>query len=106
MAAVPESRPDLCAHREAVRVPIAESATQLVCPIGRKLTASAGRVQEVRAGDRRMRGGELNGDAEQRLRFAFQLLRMPAERADPTVIHSWLTGLNAEPGDRVPVRLP
>ena len=40
------------------------------------------------------------------MRFDFQLLRMPAERADPTVIQSWRTGLNAEPGDRVPVRLP
>ena len=65
MAAVPESRPDLGAHREAVRVPIVEIATQLVCRIGRKLTASAGGVQEVRAGDRGIRAGELNGDAEQ-----------------------------------------
>lgn len=65
MAAVPESRPDLRAHREAVRVPIVEIATQLVCRIGRKLTASAGGVQEVRAGDRGIRAGELNGDAEQ-----------------------------------------
>jgi len=53
----------------------------------------------------RMKGGELYGDAEQRLRFAFQLVRMLAEREDPTVIQSWLTGLNPELGDRVPLRL-
>jgi hypothetical protein len=30
---------------------------------------------------------------------------MLAEREDPTVIRSWLTGLNPELGDRVPLRL-
>jgi hypothetical protein len=50
-------------------------------------------------------GSELYGDAEQRLRFAFQLVRMLSEREDPTVIQSWLTGLNPELGDRVPLRL-
>jgi hypothetical protein len=30
---------------------------------------------------------------------------MLAQREDPTVIHSWLMGLNPELGDRVPVRL-
>ena len=52
-----------------------------------------------------MNGGELYGDAEQRLRFAFQRIRMLAEREDPTVIQSWLTGLNPGLGDRVPLRL-
>jgi hypothetical protein len=31
--------------------------------------------------------------------------RMLAEKEDPTVIQSWLTGLNPELGDRVPLRL-
>jgi len=30
---------------------------------------------------------------------------MLAEREDPTVIQSWLTGLNPELSDRVPLRL-
>jgi hypothetical protein len=52
-------------------------------------------------------GGELYRDAEQRLKFAFQLVWMLAEREDPavTVIQSWLTALNPELGDRVPLRL-
>jgi hypothetical protein len=33
------------------------------------------------------------------------LVRMLAKREDPTVIQSWLTGLNPELGDRVPLRL-
>lgn len=40
------------------------------------------------------------GDAKQRLRFAFQLVKMLAEKEDATVIQSWLTGLNPELGDR------
>ena len=51
-----------------------------------------------------MKGSDLYGDAEQRLRFAFHLDRMLAEKEDPTVIQSWLTGLNPELGDRVPLR--
>jgi hypothetical protein len=105
MATVPASRPDLAAHREALRLPIPEIVKQLVGLIGRKLTAYVGGVRDVRAVDRWMNGSELYGDAEQRLRFAFQLVRMLAEREDPTVIQSWLTGLNPELGDRVPLRL-
>jgi hypothetical protein len=52
-----------------------------------------------------MNGSELYGDAEQRLRFSLQLVRMLAEREDPIVIQSWLTGLNPELGGRVPLRL-
>jgi hypothetical protein len=73
--------------------------------IGRKLTAYVGGVRDVRALDRWMNRSELYGDAKQRLRFAFQLVRMLAKREDPTVIQSWLTGLNPELGDRVPLRL-
>jgi hypothetical protein len=78
---------------------------RLVGRIGRKLTAYVGGVRDVRAVDRWMHGSELYGDAEQRLRFAFLLVRMIAEREDPTVIQSWLTSLNPELGDRVPLRL-
>src|SRR3954470_14535205 len=105
MATVPASRPDLAAHREALRLPISEIVKQLIGLIGRKLTAYIGGVRDVRAVDRWMSGSELYGDAEQRLRFAFQLVRMLSEREDPAVIQSWLTGLNPELGDRVPLRL-
>lgn len=93
-ATVPASRPDLAAHREALRLPIPEIVRQFVSLIGRKLTAYVGGVRDVRAVDRWIKGSELYGDAEQRLRFAFQLVRMLAEKEDPTVIQSWLTGLN------------
>jgi len=105
MATVSASRPDLAAHREALRFPIPEIVKQLVNLIGRNLAASVGGVRDVRAVDRWMNGSEHYGDAEQRLRFAFQLVRMLAEREDLTVIQSWLAGLNPKRGDRVPLRL-
>ena len=52
-----------------------------------------------------MKRGELSGDGEQRLRFAFQFVRMLAERENPAVIQSGLANLNPELGDRVPLRL-
>ena len=85
--------------------PMPEIVKQLVGIIGRKLTAYVGGVRDARAVDRWMKGGALNGDSEERLRFAFELVRMLAEREDPAVIQSWLTGLNPELGDRVPLRL-
>ena len=105
MATVPASSPDLAGHREALRLPMPEIVEQLVGLIGRKLTASVGGVWNVRAVDRWTDGSELCGDAYQRLRFAFQLVRMLAEKEDFTVIQSWLTGLNPELAHRVPLRL-
>ena len=85
--------------------PSRRSSSSSLASSAAKLTAYVGGVRDVRAVDRWMNGSELYGDAEQRLRFAFQLVRMLAEREDPTVIQSWLTGLNPELGDRVPLRL-
>jgi hypothetical protein len=52
-----------------------------------------------------MEGRDVYGDGEQRLRFAYQLVKMLAEKEDPRVIQAWMTGLNPELGDRVPIRL-
>jgi hypothetical protein len=105
MAVATLPRPDLAAHREALRLPIPEIVEKLIAMIGRKLTAYVGGVRDVRAVDRWMAGGELYNDAEQRLRFAYQLVRMLAQREDARIIQSWLTGLNPELGDRVPLKL-
>ena len=105
MASVPASRPDRAASREVLRLPVSEIVKYLVGLIGRKLTAYVGGARNVRVVDRWMNGSELHGDAEHRLRFAFQLVRMLAEKENPMAIQSWLTGLNPELGDRVPLRL-
>ena len=45
------------------------------------------------------------GDAESRLRFAFQVARVLSENDSPAVVQAWLTGVNPELEDRVPLHL-
>jgi hypothetical protein len=98
-------RPDLFAHPEALRLPAATVVERLVEIVGRKLTAYIGGVKDVRAVKRWIAGGEIYGEAETRLRFAFQVVRALSERDSPAVVQAWLTGVNPELGDRVPLRL-
>jgi hypothetical protein len=105
MAVMAMPRPDLAAHRESLRLPAHEIVNRLVAILGRKLTAYIGKVKDVRAVDRWIAGGEIYGDAEQRLRFAFQVARTLSEQDTPAVVQAWMTGVNPELGDRVPLRL-
>ena len=97
--------PDLFAYREALRLPAAKVVEKLVEIVGRKLTAYIGGVKDARAVDRWIAGGEIYGDAEARLRFAFQVIRALSEHDSPAVVQAWLTGVNPELGDRVPLRI-
>ena len=105
MATVSLPKPDLFAHREALRLPASKVVEKLVEIVGRKLTAYIGGVKDARAVDRWIAGGEIYGEAEPRLRFAFQVVRTLAEHDSPSVVQAWLTGVNPELGDRVPLRL-
>ncbi len=98
-------RPDLLAHREALRLPASKVVEKLVEIVGRKLAAYIGGVKDVRAVDRWIAGGAIYGDAESRLRFVFQVMRTLSEHDSPAVVRAWLTGVNPELGDRVPLRL-
>ena len=97
--------PDLFAHREALRLPNSKVVEKLVEIVGRKLTAHIGGVKDARAVDRWIGGGDIYGDAESRLRFAFQVARAISEHDSPAVVQAWLTGVNPELGDRVPLRM-
>jgi len=98
-------RPDLFAHREALRLPASKVVEKLAEIVGRKLTAYIGGVKDARAVDRWIAGGAIYGDAESRLRFAFQVARAISELDSPAVVQAWLTGVNPELEDRVPLRL-
>jgi len=98
-------RPDLFAHREAVRLPASKVVEKLVEIVGRKLTAYIGGVKDARAVDRWIAGGAIYGEAESRVRFAFQVARAINEHDSPAVVQAWLTGVNPELGDRVPARM-
>lgn len=86
-------------------MPFPELVSELVRIIGRKLTAYIAGVKDARAVDRWMNGTEAYGDVEPRLRFAFQIARTLSQHDSPHVVQAWLTGVNPELGDRVPIHL-
>jgi hypothetical protein len=98
-------RPDLAAHREALSLAWPELVTRLTEIIGRKLTAYIAGVKDVRALDRWINGIEPYRDVEDRLRFAYQVVRTLSQHDSPKVVQAWLTGVNPELGDRVPLRV-
>ena len=106
LATVSLPKPDLFAHREALRLPAAKVVEKLVEIVGRKLTAYIGGVKDARAvADRWIAGGEVPGDAETRLPFAFQVVRTLSEHRFARSRAGLAEGVNPELGDRVPLRL-
>jgi hypothetical protein len=105
MAVVSPSRPDLPAYRESTTTAFPALVRTLTGIIGKKLTAYVAGVKDVRALDRWMDGAEPYKDAEARLRFTFRVVRTLQKSDHPAVVQAWLTGLNPELNDRVPVRL-
>ena len=105
MAVVSPSRPDLPAYRESTTTAFPKLVRMLTGIIGKKLTAYVAGVKDVRALDRWMDGAEPYKNAEQRLRFSFRVVRTLQKTDHPAVVQAWLTGLNPELNDRVPVRL-
>ncbi len=100
------AQPDLEAYKQSVSLCFAELVQQLSSIIGKKLTAYIGRTQDVRAIERWMGGTDPYKDVEERLRLAFRVTKMLCSRQESAeVIQAWLTGLNPELGDRVPLRL-
>jgi hypothetical protein len=105
MPARAPARPGLIAHRESLTLSFPELVRRLAEIVGRKLTAYVGGVKDVRAVERWMQGSQPYGDAEPRLRLAFQIVRTLSEHDSPGVVQAWLMGVNPELGDRVPLRL-
>lgn len=102
----PPARPDLAAYRRAVTLPWSELVSSVAATLGRKLTAYIAGVRDVRALDRWTAGTEpASEEIVERIRLTFRLASALAERESPQVVQAWMTGLNPELGDRVPVRL-
>jgi len=105
MPVISPSRPDLVAHREAITAPFSGLVRELAAIIGKKLTAYIAGVKDVRALDRWMEGTAPYKSAEERLRFAFRVVKTLENHDHSSVVQAWLTGLNPELSDRVPIRL-
>jgi hypothetical protein len=105
MEVLSPSRPDLAAHREATALPFPRLVQELTRSIGRKLTAYIAGVKDVRALDRWIEGAAPYKSAEERLRFAYRVVKTIEKYDRAAVVQAWLTGLNPELDDRVPIRL-
>lgn len=75
MGVISLARPDLAAHREATTAPFPRLVGDLVAVIGKKLTAYIAGVKDVRAIDRWMDEAVPYKSAEERLRFAFRVVK-------------------------------
>ena len=98
-------RPDLAAHREASSLAWPEVITRLREIVGPKLTAYITGIDDVRVLDSWINGTEPFGDVEERLRFTYQVVRTLSQHDSPRIVQAWLTGVNPELGDRVPLRV-
>ena len=92
-------------YREATTLEFPKLVNELTNIIGKKLTAYIASVKDTRAIDRWIAGSESYKGAEERLRFAYRLAKVINDHEGPRVVQAWLTGLNPELEDRVPVRL-
>ena len=72
---------------------------------GKKLTAYIARTKDVGVLDQWINGTEPYEEVEERLRFIYQVVRMLSQHDSPRIVQAWLTGVNPELGDRVPLRV-
>lgn len=104
-AASPQ-RPGLRGHAAATRMPVADLVTALRDLLGARLVAYLGSVRETRAVRQWSEGSRVPSDTVvQRLRLAYQVAALLAERDDPAVIKAWFLGLNPQLDDQSPARL-
>jgi hypothetical protein len=99
-------RAELMAHDRVVRSDLPVVVAELRSALGARLVAYLGSVSETRAvrewaeGERSPRQG-----AQERLRFAHQIVATIGHAEGPRVARAWLVGLNPQLDDRSPAHL-
>jgi hypothetical protein len=98
--------PGLQAYERSVRADVPELVSRLRELLGAQLVAYLGSVQETRA-VRQWADGERepSGATTQRLRIAYQVAGLLAERDTVRVIQAWFQGMNPQLDDVSPARL-
>jgi hypothetical protein len=86
-------------------LPFPRLVSRLVGLVGRKLTAYVAGAKDVRTVDGWIHGSSSYRDVEPRLRLTFQVARTLSDHDSQKIVQAWLTGVNPELGDRVPLRL-
>lgn len=97
----------LQAHRDSRQWPISKIVLELRGILGARLVAYLGGVKETRAVREWAEGSREpgSGAVQQRLRDAYQVAAILAEREAPGVVQTWFLGMNPQLADRAPARL-
>lgn len=106
MTAIAGARGGLRAHQDSIRLSDAELVLGLRDLLGAKLVAYIGSVKETRA-VRLWADGERKPSAEvmMRLRNAYYVAALLAERDSRAVVQAWFQGINPQLDDVPPARL-
>lgn len=106
MTAVTGARSGLKAHQNSIRLPDDVLVRDLRDLLGAKLVAYIGSMKETRA-VRQWADGERRPSAEvmQRLRTAYHVAALLAERDSRAVVQAWFQGTNPQLDDVPPARL-
>ena len=106
MAAVTGARGGLKAHQDSIRLPDDVLVRELRDLLGAKLVAYLGSVKETRA-VRQWADGERKPSSEvmARLRHAYHVAALLAERDSRGVVQAWFQGMNPQLDDIPPARL-
>lgn len=91
------------AHERTVRASVAEMATFLQGLVGQQLTAIVAGIDDPKAVGKWARGERApRGEAERRLRAAFQVATLLALGESEQTARAWLMGMNPLLSDRAP----
>ncbi|MDO5753810.1 hypothetical protein [Arthrobacter sp.] len=106
MTAVAAPCGGLQAYQDSIRLPVPELVRDLRDLLGAKLVAYPGSVKETGA-VRQWADGErnLSEDTMLRLRAAYHVAALLAERDSRSVVQAWFQGMNPQLEDIAPARL-
>jgi hypothetical protein len=90
---------------EASHLPWPGLVSGMIEAAGRKLTAYIAGLADVRSLEAWTAGEKPGGDVEDRLRLAYEIVCLIRAHDSARVAQAWLTGINPELGDQVPLRL-
>lgn len=90
-------------HARATRLPVAAIAGYLQGVLGQRLTAVIAGVQDAKAVGKWIHSErEPHPEAEVRLRNAFQIVELLAQREEADTIRAWFRGMNPYLDDEAP----
>lgn len=102
------ARADLKAYEASVRLEVPDLVAALRDLLGARLVAYLGSVQETRAVRQwadSEDGRTPSADVVSRLRLAYRIAGLLAEKDSPAVIQAWFQGMNPRLEDVAPARL-